>query len=356
MAILVMAAALIGSATLGFERVLRKSLGSDFLLVPPSIAVWGLDVGAAPALAEELRAVPGVGVVTSVRFAPTRVNDTAVSLLAVDPATYPQVSGLSFSAGDAASAYAALGQGRAVIVNGLLAASAGLGVGDEVRLLSPSGEQAYRVAAIAGDYLNAKLATGYISHANLAADFNRTEDVLIQLNLAPGAQAAATESALRAALAPYPQFRLIAGQAFITESLRVFDAAMAGMVALVIFLAVPSLIAMLNTLAIGVIERTREIGLLRAVGATRADVGRVITAEALILAAIGTVMGVAAGLYLGYLGVQAMRTAGYPMEFVFPFFGVVLALAAGVGFGVLAALLPARQAARLEVVQALQYE
>jgi len=355
MAILVMAAAMISSVTIGFERVLRKSLGSDYVLVPPSIAVWGTNVGADPQLAQDMRAVDGVAVVSGLRFAPTTVNDVPVSLLGIDPATYPLVSGLDFSAGDA-SAYAALDDGRQIIVNPVLASAAGVKVGDELELLTPGGPHAYRVAAIGGDYLNAKLSTGYIAHASLAADFNRTEDVLLQVNLAPQADRAAVESELKALLSAYPQFRLIDGQAYIEENLRLFDAAFAGLIAMVVFLSVPSLIAMVNTLAIGVLERTREIGMLRAVGATRVQVRTIVVVEALILSAIGTAFGVLAGLYLGYLLVQTISAAGFPTTYAFPATGVLLALAAGLVLGVLAALIPARQAARLEIVRALRYE
>ncbi|RIK23433.1 MAG: hypothetical protein DCC51_03810, partial [Anaerolineae bacterium] len=78
--------------------------------------------------------------------------------------------------------------------------------------------------------------------------------------------------------------------------------------------------------------------------------------EAVILAALGTTFGILAGLYLGYMSVEAMKVAGYPMEFVFPTTGVVIAIVAGLLFGVLAAIIPARQASRLEIVQALRYE
>ena len=356
MAILVMAASVISSVEIGFGRVMRKSLGSDYILLPPSVALWGTNVGAGTELAEKLRAVNGVAVVSSLRFAPSRINGVAVSMLGIDPATYPQVSGLTFSAGDEAAAYAALGQGRNIILNPMLASSVGAKVGNEVQLLTPTGYQAYRVVGIAGDYLNAKIATGYISHANIAADFNRQEDVLLQINLAPQADKEAVVRALKETLKAYPQFRLINGQEYIDENLRIFNAAFVGLIALGIFLAVPSLIAMVNTLAIGVIERTREIGMLRAVGATRRQVRTIIVTEAIILAAIGTAFGVLTGLYMGYLGVQAVRAAGFPMEYAFPAGGVLLALAVGVLFGVLAAIIPARQAARLEVVQALRYE
>lgn len=161
---------------------------------------------------------------------------------------------------------------------------------------------------------------------------------------------------MKDALRAYPQFRLISGQEYIEENLAIFDAAFYGLYAMVIFLAVPSLIAMVNTLAIGVIERTREIGMLRAVGATHGQVRQMVLAESLILAALGTVFGVVAGLYLGYMAVEALKFAGFPMVYIFPTTGVVIALVAGIVFGVLAAIIPARQVSRLQIVQALRYE
>ena len=149
---------------------------------------------------------------------------------------------------------------------------------------------------------------------------------------------------------------MISGRAFIDENMAIFDVAFSAMYAILIFLAIPSLIAMLNTLAIGVIERTREIGMLRAVGATRKQVRTTILVEALILAAIGTAFGILAGVYLGYTTVETMHLSGFPMEYVFPASSVLITVAAGLIFGVLAAIIPARQAARLDVVQALHYE
>lgn len=356
MAILVMAAGVISSVSIGFERVLRKSLGSDYLLVPPSVALWGTNVGASTDLTERLRRINGVDVVSSLRFAPTQVNDVAVSLMGIDPETYPQVSGMSFIKGEESVAYAELAQGRNAIINGVLATATGVKVGDTIELLAPGGKRAYQVVALAGDYLNAKIATVYISQANLSRDFGRDEDVFIQLNLSAGADRQAIEGNLKEVLKAYPQFRLINGQDFIEENLKIFDAAFAGMIALAIFLAIPSLIAMVNTLAIGVIERTREIGMLRAVGATRRQVRRTILVEALILAGIGTAFGVFSGLYLGYMAVGALSVAGFPMEWTFPATGVLIAVAAGILFGALAAVIPARQAARLEIIQALRYE
>lgn len=121
-------------------------------------------------------------------------------------------------------------------------------------------------------------------------------------------------------------------------------------------LAMPSLLALVNTLAIGVLARTREIGMLRAIGSTRKQVRRMVIAESLLLAALGTGLGMVAGVWLGFSMVDAMNTVGFKMPYYFPWNGLVVALVLGVVFGVLAALIPARQATKLDIVAALHYE
>ena len=82
----------------------------------------------------------------------------------------------------------------------------------------------------------------------------------------------------------------------------------------------------------------------------------IILAEALILSAIGTAFGIAAGLYLGYLAVLAIGEVVFPLEYNFPIAGVLVAIAAGLLFGAIAAIIPARQASQMQIVQALRYE
>jgi putative ABC transport system permease protein len=356
LAILIMAATFITSIFTGFENVLKKSLGSDFLVIPPAIALWGSDVGSSPQLADQLRAVDGVQVVSSLRYAQTEIKDVAVSVLGIKPEDYTQTSGLTFSQGDPATAYRELEGGRGVIMNGIGASTIGAKMGDTITLLTPTGEQRYNVVGIATDYLNAKIATAYVSQGSLASDFGRDEDVFLQANLKPGADQAAVAAAFKQILKQYPQFKLVAGQQYYEENIAIFNAAFAGLYAMMVFLAIPSLIAMVNTLAIGVIERTREIGMLRAVGATRGQVRTIIVAEALILAAIGTAFGLLAGLYLGYMAVQAIGAIGFPIVYTFPASGIIAGVAIGLLFGAIAAIIPARQASRMDVVAALRYE
>jgi len=221
---------------------------------------------------------------------------------------------------------------------------------------TPAGQRVYHVAGVGNDYLNAKVATVYVSQDMLARDFNVTSDMLVMADRLPSADAAATLASLNKIVADYPGFRLYEASTWKAEQQNTFNATLGIFYALIAALAVPSLLALVNTLAMSVLARTREIGMLRAVGATRRQVRRMVVAESLLLSVIGTVFGVVAGIWLGYALVAAMTNIGWPMPYSFPYAGVLLTMVVGIVFGVLAALVPARSAARLDVVAALHHE
>jgi len=365
LAIVVGAGGLMWSLQGSLIGLFQKTMGSDYMLVPPSVSIWEGDVGATAILADKIRSVPGVGTVTTLRYAQSEfpanaargTGDVGFSVLGIDPATYREVSGMDFNEGNPEEAYAALTEGRAIIVNGILAVQAGVKTGDTVTLSTPQGQLDYRVVAVAGDVLNMKINTAYISQANMREDFNKTEDIFIQVNLAQGANPDEVEARLKPIVEDYPQFRFVSTREYLAEFATQFDAMFVGVYALLALLSVPSLIAILNTLAIGVIERTREIGMLRAIGAARGQVRRMIVAEALLLAAIGTAFGLLGGLYLSYLMVAGLSATGvFKMEFSLPLASILAAIAAGLIFGVLAAVYPARRAAQMEIIKALRYE
>ncbi len=356
LAIIVGMGAFVWSITGGFMDVLQRSLGSDYLLMPPSLGLWQSNVGAKQDLAQKIRGIPGVGVVSTLRYATSSGNGQPVEVLGIDPQAYPQVASLTFQQGDSRTAYTALSDGRAVIANGVFAAQAHLNAGDVVQLSTPTGVKPYTIVAVASDFLNSKISTAYISQANMQADFRKTEDIFIQANLAPNADAAAVETRLKDVLKDYPQFTLVSGRGYIEQNQQLFMVVFGVMFILLGVLVMPSLIALLNTLTIGVIERTREIGMLRAIGSTQRQVSRMVIVESLLLAGIGTALGLLAGLYLGYVMVLAMEVGGYPVTYSFPYAGLVAGTAIGLLFGVIAAMIPARQAARMDIIRALQYE
>jgi putative ABC transport system permease protein len=356
LAIVVTATGMTTSLVEGFMGIIDKNLGADFVFMPPSFILGGGNVGAGPMLAERIRQTPGVAVVTTLRLGTSEANGAVLQVIGIDPATFPQISGLDFSAGDEAQAYAAVGAGRAIVVNGVFALRNGVRVGDTLTLQTPEGERDYRVVGIGMDFMNAKLATGYISQANLAADFHQTNDLFLMANKTPEADLATVHNALEAVIRDYPIFTLLDSAQWRASQRDTLAGAMNMLYVMVVALALPSLVALVNTLVINVIERTREIGLLRAVGGTRRQIRRMILAESLLLAATGVAFGILAGLWLGYVLVGMLKIAGFTLPYYFPLGGILFTIAVALLFGVVASLIPARQAAKLDIVAALHYE
>jgi putative ABC transport system permease protein len=286
----------------------------------------------------------------------SKANGAALQVIGIDPATFAQVSGLDFSAGDEAQAYAALGAGRAIVVNGVFALRNHVRVDDTLTLQTPEGERDYRVVGIGMDFMNAKLAAGYISQANLAADFHQANDLFLMANKTPEADLATVHNALEAVISDYPVFTLFDSAQWRTSQRDMMAGAMNSLYVVVVALALPSLVALINTLVINIIERTREIGLLRAVGGTRRQIRRMILAESLLLAATGVAFGILAGLWLGYVLMGMLKIAGFTLPYYFPMGGILFTIAVALLFGVVASLIPARQAAKLDIVAALHYE
>jgi putative ABC transport system permease protein len=356
MAIIIAFAGVLSSIDDGFTRFLDKSMGANFLLIPQSIVLAGGNVGAGAELAQVIRDTPGIEAVTTVRVAQSQAKGVPLQVIGIDPQTYPQVAGLEFVSSTAEEAYAQIGAGRAIILNGIFTGRSNVQVGDTVTLKTPEGDRDYHVAAIGTDYLNAKLVTGFISQANLAADFHVTSDVLLMANKTSDASAAAVRAALEGIVERYPAFTLFESTEWRASMTGTLKDVIGAMYFLMIALSIPSLIALINTLAINVIERTREIGMIRAVGGTRRQVRRIILAESLLLAGLGIAFGILAGLWMGYALVEAMGIVGFDLTYFFPAASVLVAIAVGLIFGVLAALIPARQAARMDIVTALHYE
>ncbi|HEY5433001.1 MAG TPA: FtsX-like permease family protein [Coriobacteriia bacterium] len=356
LATIIAMAGVITSIFAGFTSYITKSMSADFMLLPQSIVLSSGNVAAGPRLTDEVRHTAGMGTVTTLRLGQGKIAGAQVQALGIDPATYAKVASFEWSAGSSDAAIARLSQGRWLIANGIFASSHKLTVGQAVTFETPNGPKTYHVAGIGNDYLNAKLSTTYVSQDNLAKDFNVVNDLVIMGNLAPGADKAATQARLESIVAGYPAFKLYESSSWLKEQLNTFDQTMGIFYVLGAALALPSLLALVNTLAISVLGRTREIGMLRAVGSTRRQVRRMVMAESLLLSAIGTALGIVSGVWLGYALVEATVSVGWPMPYFFPWAGILLTIAVGLGFGVLAAYVPARNAARLNVVDALHFE
>ncbi len=356
LAVVVAMLGLITSIYAGFFDYLDRSLGSDFVFIPQGLILGGSHIGADEALVRRIADAPGVGDVATMRLGMAKVGAGQVQVVGIDPVSYPKVASFTFSGDTTQADIGKLATGRTVLVNGLYASQNGISVGERLAIETPNGLKYYTVAGVATDYLNAKLATLYISQERLAEDLNVTNNVLVLANAKPGAPLPAVKAALERLIANYPQFVLYDTQSFKASQGAIFANTLGVFYVLIGFFALPTLLALLNTLAISVLSRTREIGMLRAVGTTRRQIKGMVVAEALLLGAVGVLFGLAGGVALGYALVYAMNATGFAMPYYFPWSGIVVATIAGFTFALLASIVPARTAAKLDIVTALHYE
>jgi putative ABC transport system permease protein len=168
------------------------------------------------------------------------------------------------------------------------------------------------------------------------------------------ANASVPESTLKASLAHFPDAKVWTLAAYQKDQDKQFNQFLSILYVLLALSVIVSLFGIVNTLVLSVFERTRELGMLRAVGMTRRKVRRMIRHESIITALIGALLGMVVGVFLGALVTQALSQ--YDVSLHLPIGTMVAFLIVAIVAGVLAAILPARRAARLNVLSALQYE
>ena len=167
-----------------------------------------------------------------------------------------------------------------------------------------------------------------------------------------GGETDANKAALEGRLSTFPNAKVQTKQEFIDNQIGPLNAILNVLYVLLALSVVVSLFGIVNTLVLTVFERTRELGMLRAVGMTRRQVRRMIRHESVITALIGGALGIALGLVLGALLAARVEF----IVFTLPVTQLVVFAIATIVVGIVAAIFPARRAARLNILQALQYE
>jgi putative ABC transport system permease protein len=170
----------------------------------------------------------------------------------------------------------------------------------------------------------------------------------------PGNRSSATASSLEAALTGFPDTKVQTRGEWIARQDAEADDFLTVLYVMLALSVVVSLFGMVNTLVLSVHERTRELGMLRAVGMTRRQARRMVRHESVITALIGASLGLPLGVFLAALVTGALSQ--FDVQFSLPIGHLAVFALVAMGAGILAAVMPARRASRLNVLDALQYE
>ena len=296
---------------------------------------------------------PGVEVATSVRAEVGKVAGTDKYVTGIDPDRISQVYKFDWADGSDA----ALGElGRfGAIVDKDFAEDHHLKIGDRFDLLSGAGRDATLEVTATYDPPPFYQLLGSVSIAKATFDelYDRPRNQFTFINV-PGDPSDAAEQPLETALATFPDAKVQTREAWITEQDEDFNQFLTMLYVLLALSVIISIFGMINTLALAVFERTRELGMLRAVGMTRWQARTMIGTESVITALIGAAIGLPLGMFLAALVTRALEQ--YEVRYAVPLASLIVFAIVAVVVGVVAAILPARRAARLNVLEALQYE
>ena len=266
----------------------------------------------------------------------------------IDPASFGRVLDLEVTQGSIDE----LGDRQVALFAGY-ASDNGLAVGDTVPVsYSDGASDELRVGAIFGnDDLVGNVVLPKAAYASHAA--TRASDVALLIDLADGVSTADGEAAIQPVAdrfgAPDVQDR----QEYVDSVAGQIDQLLTIIYVLLVMAIVIALMGIANTLSLSIHERTRELGLLRAVGQSRRQLRRMVRGEALVVALFGTVGGLGLGTFLGWAMVKTIEAAEGLGAFAVPTGQLAVVVALGAIVGVVAAVRPARRAAKLDVLQAI---
>ena len=298
---------------------------------------------------DALADTPGVKAYSHVRSDNALIGKDKDMVSGVDPATIERFYRFDWTSGSSASV-AKLGRDGALVTKSY-ADSKHVKVGSSLAITTPSGERGtYTVRGIYDvSELDALLGNVTISQQAFDAVYKQPKDLLTFIDAGPAAKNALADKA-----AAYDDVRFSTAATFGKDRTKNFAGLLKMLYVLLAFSVVVSLFGMVNTLVLSVFERTRELGMLRAIGMTRRQARRMIRQESVITALIGAAMGLPLGVFLAALATKALSKYDVGMAIPVPMlaaFTVVSILA-----GVAAAIMPARRASRLNVLDALHYE
>ena len=338
---------LAASSTASVNAAIDRGFAGDIVIDSGGGLMGGVD----PGLARQLGKLPQVQAATGEAAGLAQINGKVEQVSAVDPRAASQIFNVSPVQGSIA------GLGRTgIAVYKDVATSQHLRLGSTVPVLfKDTGRQTLTVALIYGDATAAPAPRYFLSDQAFDANFAVRYDSQVFVKKAPGVTTAAALTAVRAVATRYSGTTVMDQAAFKADQAKPIQQQLTLVYALLALAILIALLGIGNTLALSIFERTRELGVMRAVGMTRHQLRAMIRWESVIIALQGTVLGLLIGVFFGWALVLAMKDQGITV-FSVPVLNLVIVVVLAGLAGAVAAIWPSRRAAKLNILRALVTE
>lgn len=331
------------SATASTDAAVKRSLTSQFVVSNLVGTPFSTSI------AQRIRKVDGVRSVAALRTTGAKIGDDRIFVAAVDP----KALGLALAVPMKAGTLLSLRPGT-VAISAASAESRGYRIGDTVPLRFQGGTVKLKLVALVGT--SGALPANYlVTPDTLVKGGLEPLDSLLYVTKSPSADTGAVRADVDRIIKSLPTVTVKDPGEFAQEQRSQINVFLYFIYALLGLAVVIAVLGIINTLALSVIERTREVGLLRAVGLSRRQLRRMVRLESVIVAVLGAALGVGMGLAFGVALQRAIADQGVDVLSI-PWLQLVLFVALAAVAGVLAAVLPARRAARLDVLRAIGAE
>ncbi|AXK33559.1 ABC transporter permease [Streptomyces armeniacus] len=305
--------------------------------------------GIDPAAGTKVARVPGVAEAAPVTSSSLGVRGEFATVTGADPERLGKVSDLTFSSGSLTD----IGPGR-IALSEELARQTGLSKGDTFEGSLGFGEQKKRLTVV-GVYEHTRAiheALGTLGDVLPYADGRKLDSVLVKA-ASSGGHTGGLDQDIREALGNSPLIQVQNPEQLTKAESGAIDVMLNMMYGLLGMAVVIAVLGVINTLAMSVFERTREIGLLRAIGLNDRGVRQMVRLESVVISLFGAVLGIGTGIFLAWAGGSLTASSLVLYETVLPWARLALFLLLGLAIGVLAAIWPARRAARLNTLRAI---
>jgi len=310
-----------------------------------------------------LELVEGVAAASPIRFVEIKWirpdgTDEPVVFMGVDPEAYSRVTRFVFAdkSTDERAAMERLSQGGAVFLSTVLSEKHGLKVGDSLQIKTRAGVQSFEIAAIVVDFYNQGMVIDG-SWNDMRRFFKINDISALMLKVEPGQD---VDTVKQRIIDQYGKREHLTVESNVTLKYRVtglMRSAFSMFDVLAYIAVIVASLGVVNTLMMNVMERTQEIGMLRGVGMTRWQVVQMVMAEAALMGIIGGIIGLVFGVILSRIFLVAMVSmSGYNISYRMPLQAVVVSLLVSLVISQIAAVWPARRAARIRILDAIHYE